>query len=125
MIVKSQTDPSYFDSLVGKSLDKFDIGAFVPATAAKWVKSEPDVARMMSLASNVGDIQRDLVDSQKLLDRIQRAMTGDGKVGMFPDLAARRTKSVEAMNEVVGARQKFVGRDPRPSRSHPQPRGTS
>jgi tetratricopeptide (TPR) repeat protein len=110
VIVRSQTDPGYFDSLVGKSLDKFDISAYVPATAAKWVKSEPDVARMMTLASDVGEIQRDLADSQKLLDRIQRAMNGSGKVGMFPDLAARRTKSVEAMNEVIGARQKFVGR---------------
>src|SRR5215471_19250542 len=37
VIVKSQTDPAYFDTLIGKSLDKFDISAFVPATAAKWV----------------------------------------------------------------------------------------
>jgi tetratricopeptide (TPR) repeat protein len=110
ILVRSQTEPAYFDSLVGKSLDKFDIGAFVPATAVKWVKAEPDVARMMVLASNVGDIQRDLGDSQKLLDRIEHAMQGSGKVNMFPDLASRRTKSVEMMNEVVTTRQKMVGK---------------
>ena len=38
VIVRSQTDPAYFDTLIGKSLDKFDIGAFVPPTAAKWVQ---------------------------------------------------------------------------------------
>ena len=108
VIVKSQTDPAYFDSLVGKSLDKFDIGVFVPPTAAKWVKAEPDVARMMSLASDVGEMQRDLVDSRKLVERIEHAMEGTGRVGIFPDLAAARTKSVEAMNEIVGTRQKFV-----------------
>jgi tetratricopeptide (TPR) repeat protein len=110
VIVRSQTDPGYFDQLVGKSLDKFDISAFVPASAAKWVRSEPDVARMITLASDVGEIQRDIADSQKLLDRIEHAMNGAGKVGIFPDLASRRTKSTEAMNEVVGARQKFVGK---------------
>ena len=108
VIVKSQTDPAYFDSLVGKSLDKFDIGVFVPPTAAKWVKAEPDVARMMSLASDVGEMQRDLVDSQKLVERIEHAMEGSGRVGIFPDLAAARTKSVEVMNEIVGTREKFV-----------------
>lgn len=108
VIVKSQTDPAYFDSLVGKSLDKFDIGVFVPPTAAKWVKAEPDVARMMSLASDVGEMQRDLSDSQKLVDRIQKVMEGTGRVGIFPDLAAARTKSVEAMNLVVATREKFV-----------------
>jgi tetratricopeptide (TPR) repeat protein len=110
VLVRSQTDPAYFDSLVGKSLDKFDIGAFVPATAVRWVKAEPDVARMVALASNVGDIQRDLGDSQKLLDRIEHAMQGSGKVAMFPDLASRRTKSTEMMNEVVTTRQKMVGK---------------
>src|SRR5262249_26190970 len=55
VIVKAQTDPEYFDTLVGKSLDKFDIGAFVPVSAAKWVRAEPDVARMMTLASDVGE----------------------------------------------------------------------
>ena len=84
VIVRSQTDPAYFDNLIGKSLDKFDIGAFVPPTAAKWVKAEPEVARMMVLATDMGDMQRDLADSQKLLDRIQHVMEGKGKVGIFP-----------------------------------------
>ncbi len=110
VLVRAQTDPAYFDTLVGKSLDKFDIGAFVPPTAVKWVKAEPEVARMVVLASNVGDIQRDLADSQKLLDRIEHAMEGSGRVGMFPDLASRRTRSVEMMNEVVTTRQKMVSK---------------
>jgi tetratricopeptide (TPR) repeat protein/archaellum component FlaC len=107
VIVKSQTDPAYFDSLIGKSLDKFDIGAFVPAAAAKWVKAEPEVARMMVLASDMGEMQRDLVESQKLLERIQHVMDGRGRVGIFPDLASLRTKSTEMMNQIVGTRQKF------------------
>src|SRR4029079_3183378 len=87
-----------------------DITAFVPPTAAKWVKSEPDVARMMALASHVGEMQRDLQDSEKLVERIQRAMEGSGRAGIFPDLAASRSRSVEALNEVVGVRQTLVGK---------------
>jgi tetratricopeptide (TPR) repeat protein len=108
VIVRSQTDPGYFDSLIGKSLDKFDIGAFVPPTAAKWVKAEPEVARMMTLAGDMGDMQRDLLESQKLLDRIQHVMDGKGRVGIFPDLASQRTKSTEIMNQLVGTRQKYA-----------------
>jgi tetratricopeptide (TPR) repeat protein len=110
VIVRSQTDPTYFDTLVGKSLDKFDLSAYVPATAAKWVRAEPDVARMMTLASDVGEMQRDLKDSEKLVERIQRAMQGSGRAGIFPDLAASRTKSVEVSNQVVDIRQRFVGK---------------
>ena len=110
VIVRSQTDPAYFDTLIGRSLDKFDISAFVPPAAAKWVKAEPEVARMMVLATDMGDMQRDLVESQKLLERIQSVMNGRGRVGIFPDLASQRTKSVEMMNQLVGTRQKFAGK---------------
>ena len=110
VIVRSQTDPAYFDTLIGKSLDKFDISTFVPPAAAKWVKAEPEVARMMVLATDMGDMQRDLAESQKLLDRIQHVMNGKGRVGIFPDLASQRTKSIEIMNQLVGTRQKFAGK---------------
>jgi tetratricopeptide (TPR) repeat protein len=110
VIVRSQTDPAYFDNLIGKSLDKFDIGAFVPPTAAKWVKAEPEVARMMVLASDMGDMQRDLAESQRLMDRIQHVMQGKGRVGIFPDLASLRTKSTETMNVLVGTRQRYAAR---------------
>lgn len=110
VIVKSQTDPSYFDNLVGKSLDKFDVTVFVPPSAAKWVRAEPEVARMIALASDVGEMQRNLKDSEKLVDRIERAMEGSGKAGIFPDLAASRTRSVEVLNQIVDIRQKMVAR---------------
>jgi chromosome segregation ATPase len=64
----------------------------------------------MALASDVGEMQRDLADSKKLVERIEHAMEGSGRVGIFPDLAAARTKSVEGMNQVVATRERFVGK---------------
>jgi tetratricopeptide (TPR) repeat protein len=110
VIVKSQADPAYFDGLVGKNLDKFDIGTFVPASAAKWVRAEPEVARMANLATEVGGMQRDLTDSQKLVERIERAIDSSGRTGIFPDLASARTKSVEMLNSTVDIRQKLTGK---------------
>ncbi|HET6149478.1 MAG TPA: tetratricopeptide repeat protein [Polyangia bacterium] len=110
VLVRSQADPAYFDNLVGKSLEKFDISVFVPPTAAKWVRAEPDVERMINLATDVGELQRDLQESEKLVARIQRAMQSNGRSGIFPDLAAARTRSLEIENQLIEIRQKFVGR---------------
>jgi tetratricopeptide (TPR) repeat protein len=107
-IVKAQTDPTYFDGLVGKSLDKFDIATFVPATAARWVRAEPDVSRMSALATDVGQMQRDLEDSEKLVERIDRKMDGGGRGGIFPDLAQARTRSIEMLNGTVKIREKLA-----------------
>jgi tetratricopeptide (TPR) repeat protein len=110
VIVKAEADPTYFDTLVGKNLDKFDIASFVPPTAAKWVRAEPDVAHMAQLATNVGEMQRDLDDSEKLVERIDRVVKGGGRAGIFPDLAAARTTSVEMLNLSVNIRQKLAGK---------------
>ncbi len=109
VLVRSQADPGYFDNLVGKSLEKFDISVFVPPVAARWVKAEPDVERMINLATDVGELQRDLQESEKLVERIQRAMQSSSRSGIFPDLAAARTKSLEIENQLIEVRQKFVG----------------
>ncbi|HVR01167.1 MAG TPA: tetratricopeptide repeat protein [Polyangia bacterium] len=110
IIVRSQADPTYFDSLVGKNLDKFDIAAFVPPEAARWVRAEPDVMKMTLLANSMGEMQRDLTDSQKLVERIDKAMKGSGRAGIFPDLASARTKSIEMLNAAVDIRQKLAGK---------------
>jgi tetratricopeptide (TPR) repeat protein len=110
VIVKAQADPAYFDQLVGKSLASFDIASFVPPAAARWVRAEPDVARMTLLANSVGEMQKDLTDSQKLVERIDRAMKSPARAGIFPDLAQARTKSIEMLNSSVDIRQKLAGR---------------
>ncbi|HVZ71736.1 MAG TPA: tetratricopeptide repeat protein [Polyangia bacterium] len=110
VIVKAEADPAYFDTLVGKDLDKFDIATFVPPSAAKWVRAEPDVARMASLATDVGQMQRDLADSAKLVERIDHALDGSARASIFPDLAQARTRSVEMLNSTVNIRQKLTGK---------------
>jgi len=107
-IVRAQQDPAYFENLVGKNLDKFDVSSFIPPQAAKWVKADPDVARLLSLTNDVGDIERALKDSEQILVKLERAMQTSGRAGIFPDLAADRTKSVEIMNQMVDTRQHFV-----------------
>ncbi|MEP6654086.1 MAG: tetratricopeptide repeat protein [Myxococcales bacterium] len=107
-IVRAQQDPAYFDNLVGKNLDKFDIGTFIPASATRWVQADPDVARMLTLTSDVGEIERALKDSEQIVTKLERAMQTVGRVGIFPDLAAARTRSVEVSNQLVDVRQKFV-----------------
>jgi tetratricopeptide (TPR) repeat protein len=107
---RAQAEPTYFESLIGKGMEKlFDISVFIPATAVKWIKNEPDVARMLALADEVGGLQRDIKDSEQLLARLERAVNGSGKVGIFQDLATNRTKTTEILNQIVDLRRKFVG----------------
>jgi chromosome segregation ATPase len=109
-LTKCQADPAYFDSLVGKGMEKFDIGVLVPQGAIKWVKAEPEVARVVVLTEDVGELQRGIKDSEQTLSRLEMAVGGQVKVGIFPDLAAQRTRSSEVLNQIVAIRRQFGAR---------------
>jgi tetratricopeptide (TPR) repeat protein len=107
---KCQADPKYFDSLIGKGMEKFDISVFMPKVAVKWVKADPEVARVIALTEDVGELQRGIKDSEQTLSRLEMAVGGQLKVGIFPDLAVIRTRTSEVLNQLVGIRQRFVAK---------------
>jgi len=107
---KSKVDPKFFDSLIGKGMDKFDITAFIPKPAVKWVKADPEVARVMVLTEDVAELERGIKDSEQILVRLEMAVGGKLKVGIFPDLAVARARTSEVLNQIVNLRQRFVGK---------------
>jgi tetratricopeptide (TPR) repeat protein/bacterioferritin (cytochrome b1) len=104
---QSEADPKYFDDLIGKGLDKFDIASIFPKGAISLVTAEPDVARLMALVEEVSELQRGIRESEQIVERLERAMTSGIKVGIFPDLAASRTRSTEILNQTVDLRRRF------------------
>ncbi len=107
---KCRTDPKYFDTLIGKGMEKFDIQVFIPKVAVKWVRADPEVARVMALTDDVGELQRGIRDSQETLSRLELAVSGELKVGIFPDLAAMRTRTSEILNQLLAIRSRFVAK---------------
>ena len=109
-LAKCQADPKYFDSLIGKGMEKFDISVLIPKPAVKWVKADPSVARVVTLTEDVGELQRGIKDSEQTLSRLEMAVGGQLKVGIFPDLAAVRTRTSEVLNQIVELRKRFVAK---------------
>jgi TolA-binding protein len=107
---KSQVDRKYFESLIGKGMEKFDITALLPKDAVKWVKTDPEVARLVALTEDVGELQRGIRDAEQILSRLELATSGQLQVGIFPDLAASRTRTSEVLNQLVQIRNKLVGK---------------
>ena len=104
---QSQIDPKYFDTLIGGGLEKFDIATVFPKGAIKLVVAEPEVARLVALADEVGDLQRGIKESEQIVVRLENAMQSGSRVGIFPDLAASRTRSTEIVNQTLDIRRHF------------------
>ncbi len=104
---QAKSDPKYFDKLVAQGLDKFDISAVIPHAAMKLVAKEPDVAKLLSLAEDVGSLQRGIRESEQLVQRLEHAVASGHIVGLFPDLATARSRSTEILNQTIDVRRRF------------------
>ncbi len=109
-LARSQSEPHYFESLIGKGLERFDIALFVPPVAVRWLKADPDLTRMVNLASEVGELQRGIRETEQTIGRLERVVNGEGKIAIFPDLAAARSRSNEVLSQALDIRRRFLER---------------
>jgi tetratricopeptide (TPR) repeat protein len=109
-LAKAGDAPSYFRDLISKNLAKFDTNAILPPVAQKWMKQEEQVQRVSTLIGDESDLKKSLDESEELIRRLEKAMTGPGRVNVFPDLANARAKAVAVSNECSGVKQALAGR---------------
>ncbi len=103
-----RADPNYVSTLLGASLEKFDVSIFVPAAAAKFVANDAEIERVVAIAGEVGDIRSGIAEAESLLQRLDRAVNSGGKVAIFADLAEKREASSEVLNQALDIRRKLA-----------------
>src|SRR5262249_3091303 len=106
-LAKTGNTQAYFRELIGKNLTKFDTSLVAPASSLRWMKSEPDVERVSTLIGDEAELRKSLDESEELIGRLQKAMTGPGRVNVFPELASARARSQAISNELVHIRQRL------------------
>jgi tetratricopeptide (TPR) repeat protein len=98
---------AYFNELIGRNLERFDISVYLPPLAVKWVRAEPPVERVVTMVNDIGDMKRAVKDSEDLIVRLERAVNSPSKVGIFPELASARSRSLAQANVLIDVRTKL------------------
>jgi TolA-binding protein len=108
-LTKAGDAPAYFRDLIAKNLSKFDTGAVLASpAAAKWVRGEPEVDRVSTLIGDEADLRKSLDESDEIVRRLEKALSGPARVNVFPELANARAKGVEVNDQLVQVRQKLT-----------------
>jgi tetratricopeptide (TPR) repeat protein len=104
-IIAASDDPQVFMAqITGRSSETFQTNATMPEIAAAWIREEPDVNRVMTIESDLGDIQAEINDAERTIERLDAALTTPNRVNIFPSLATKRSRSTELAEEILGWR---------------------
>src|SRR5262249_4109370 len=110
-LAKTGDAPAYFRDLISRNLAKFDTAAVLPPAAVKWVKDEAEVVRGSTLINDESDLKKSLDESEEIVRRLEKALSGPARVNVFPELALARTKAVEIANEITQVKKQLGARE--------------
>lgn len=108
-IIAANEDPQVFMAqITGRSSETFQTNATMPEIAAAWIREEPDVNRVMTIETDLGDIQSEINDAEQTIARLDAALTTPNRVNIFPSLATKRSRSTEMAEELLKVRIKLA-----------------
>jgi len=108
---KTPNPPAYFKDLITKNLTKFDVSAILPQSTARWLRDEADVVRVSTLIGDENDLKKSLDESEEIVKRLEKALSGPSRVNVFPELAALRAKATEISNDLTEGKRVLAARE--------------
>lgn len=108
---KTPNPPAYFKDLITKNLSKFDVATILPPSTSRWLKDEPEVVRVSTLIADENDLKKSLDESEEIVKRLEKALSGPSRVNVFPELAAVRAKATEIANELTEGKRVLAARE--------------
>ena len=109
-MMKTGNAPLYFRDLISKNLTRFDLASIVPPVAHKWMQGEENVQHVTTLIGDEADLKKSLDESEEIIKRLDKAMTGPARVNVFPELAMARAKAVAVSNEISVVKEALAGK---------------
>ncbi|RLB58467.1 MAG: hypothetical protein DRI34_04780 [Deltaproteobacteria bacterium] len=97
-IFTAHDDPvRYFNEVAGRQMDQFDLAAYVPPVAVRWMSAGDEMAAALGVMKNLQTGRRFIKEARNLLKKLDGLLAGADRVNLFPVLkeAIKRTMEVE------------------------------
>lgn len=102
-LVTRHSDPvSYFNEVAGKNLDSFDLSAYLPAVAVKWMSGQDEMNSALGIVKEIDTGRRFVRESRALLAKLDELITSpQDRLALFPVLAEGTKRCLEIENARV------------------------
>jgi tetratricopeptide (TPR) repeat protein len=118
-IIAADQDPRDFMlQITGRVSQTFEVAATMPEIAAAWIRDEPDVERIVAVEADLGDIQANIAEAERTVDRLDAALTSNNRFNVFPTLAKKRNRAIELVEELFTLRTQLANHQRAIARKH-------
>ncbi|MEZ4401376.1 MAG: tetratricopeptide repeat protein [Kofleriaceae bacterium] len=108
-IIAANEDPQDFlAQITGRSSETFQVNATMPEIAAAWIRDEPNINRVMTVETDLGDIQSEIHEAEATINRLDAVLGSANRVNVFPSLATKLSRSTELYEELLAMRGRLA-----------------
>jgi len=108
-IIAANEDPQAFlAQITGRASETFHTNSTMPEIAAAWIRDEPNVNRVMTVETDLGDIQDEINEAERTIQRLDAVLGSANRVNIFPSLATKRSRSTELLEDLLAMREKLA-----------------
>lgn len=104
---------AYFRQLVRANLDAFDLDAFLPEAARRWVVMEGDYARALGVLADLSQAKELVRETNALAERLSAVLDAPNRLSVFSDLQRQQERSTALQNRVAQARAALISEEAR------------
>ena len=94
----------HFNRVIGRNLANFDLTTFLPAKAAEFAGPDMETDRAVVLVGDLAQEKRDVVEGDRIIERLDALLGAPNRVEVFPDLLEGVLQTLEARATLAAAR---------------------
>lgn len=104
MLAAKEDASQFLAQITGRSSRTFNVSSAMPEVAAAWVREEPEVQRVVSVESDLAQIESNILEAELTIQRLEGLLDAPRRGNVYPPLVERRNRLVEIQEAVIAVR---------------------
>lgn len=108
MLAAKEDATQFLAQITGRSSRTFNVSSAMPEVAAAWVREEPEVQRVVSVETDLAQIEANVREAELTIERLEGMLAAPRRGNVYPALVERRTRLIEIQEALIATRKELA-----------------
>jgi tetratricopeptide (TPR) repeat protein len=108
LLAAKEDATQFLAQITGRSSRTFQVNSAMPEVAAAWVREEPEVQRVVSVETDLAQIEGNVREAELNIERLEGLLTAPRRGNVYPPLVERRNRLIEIQEALIPARSELA-----------------
>lgn len=108
LLAGKENATQFMAQITGRSSRTFQVNAAMPEVAAAWIREEADVQRVVSVESDLAQIESNIREAELNIARMEGLLGAPRRGNVYPPLVERRNRLIEIQEALISLRTELA-----------------